>query len=297
MEELYGCVICGESDTLRPSSISLRDHSLTGESFTLSRCVSCEALLTNPRPGESEIGKYYDFPEYVSHRDDAPGFINTLYQQARKWTTSRKVALLNRVIGRAAKRPYKLLDYGCGTGFFLRAARDAGWQVAGVEVNAQARAVASQRTGQTIAPGLPELPPETYDVISLWHVLEHIHQLDATVADLLSRLAPEGTLLVAVPNPLALDARHYSGWWAAFDVPRHLYHFTPQSIARLMERHGARVMEQIGQPLDSFYISLLSEKYKTGSALTGWLNGLRSLVSARQSGNYSSMLYVIRRAE
>jgi len=295
MEELKGCLVCGAEDSLRKKFLLLTDHSLTGDRFSISKCDSCEALLTDPRPNPSEIGKYYDFPEYISHRDDAPGLINRIYQLARRWTTRQKTALMNEVSD-PSTGDRSILDYGCGTGYFLQTAKEAGWRVEGVELNLQARTAASERIGQEIASEIDELPAaRSYKVITLWHVLEHVHTLSETVEKLLDRLAENGTMLVAVPNPLSLDAETYGEWWAAYDVPRHLYHFTPRSIALLAERHQAQVVRRIGQPLDSFYISLLSEKYKKGSQLRGWLRGLESCVSAWKSNNYSSIIYVIKK--
>ena len=300
MQELVNCPICATENALTRAEFTLTDHSLTGERFQISRCQSCEAYVTNPRPDENEIGRYYDFPDYVSHRDDAPGLINRLYQMARNWTTSRKLALIDEVSQNTVRAPAgrALLDYGCGTGFFLAAAGQAGWQVAGVEVSDVARAAAQARSGQPVASRIEEVPADAqFEVITLWHVLEHIHELDRTVAALFTHLKPGGTMLIAVPNPTAKDAQIYGPWWAAYDVPRHLYHFTPTSIRRLMVRHGADVVRQIGQPLDAFYIGLLSEKYRKGSAVRGLFNGLRATLSAWQTGRYSSLIYVVQRRQ
>ncbi len=292
MEKLTVCPVCRSEQSLRPT-LTVPDHSLTGEVFTLERCETCSVLLTNPRPNSAEIGRYYDFPEYISHRDDAPGLLNWLYQQARKWTTRQKLNLISRTLGSANSR--KLLDYGCGTGFFLNAAKESGWEVSGIEVDSLARKAAAERLGQQVLGSVDELPDGQFSVITLWHVMEHIHELDRTIGKLLHHLHPEGTLVVAVPNPLAADATLYGDWWAAYDVPRHLYHFSPKSVRELMSRHGATVEQQLPQVLDSVYISLLSEKYRKGNLLTGVLNGIRSNWKARNNGMYSSLIYVIKK--
>ena len=297
MEKLTDCPVCGAANALVATDLTPRDYSLTGEEFQLSRCPSCTALVTNPRPASDQIGPYYNFPTYVSHRDDAPGVLNSLYRTARKFTTTRKVALIAAQMtgGKATK---SLLDYGCGTGFFVGAAQDAGWQVSGVEVSDVAREAASKRLGQPVAAELDDVPADqTFGVITLWHVLEHIHDLHATVGKLMARLQPGGRMIIAVPNPEAADAGRYGNGWAAYDVPRHLYHFTQKSIQHLMTRSGGRVVEQIGQPLDAFYISLLSEKYVKGNMVSGFWQGFRSTLSAWQSGNYSSIIYIVARAE
>lgn len=295
MEELTQCPVCAVVNTLEKKVSTVRDHSLSGESFSISRCTECSVLLTDPRPKEVEIGAYYDFPKYVSHRDDAPGLINWLYQQARRYTTSQKLRLIEKVRKKSGADS-TLLDYGCGTGFFLQAAIERGWQAVGIEVSETARQTAADRVKKRVFEQLNELADgATFGVITLWHVLEHIHELNATLGEIIARLAPSGTLIIAVPNPASSDAGQYQEWWAAFDVPRHLYHFPPQAIHRLMQRHGMEVVEQIGQPLDALYIGLLSEKYRRGSALKGIINGVRSDVSAWKTGNYSSIIYVIKR--
>ena len=296
MEELIDCPVCRTSESLSKTFASVRDHALTGEVFTISNCKVCGLLATNPRPSAEEIGRYYDFPNYVSHRDDAPGLINRLYQLARRYTTQNKVRLIERINnGRTGE--LRLLDYGCGTGFFLQAAKDKGWQVTGVEVSRTARNAAKERLQLSVFETLSEVDKnKQYSTITLWHVLEHIHDLNETLADLISRLTADGSLIIAVPNSEAADTAYYKEYWAAYDVPRHLYHFAPQTIQRLMQQHGARVVEQIGQPLDAFYIGLLSEKYRQGSAIKGLFNGVRANIDAWKTGNYSSIIYVVKKS-
>lgn len=297
MEKLTQCPICVTEGTLRNEVATIRDHSLTGETFSLSVCAQCGVLLTNPRPSAGEIGRYYDFRDYISHSDDATGIINRLYQLARRWTTSRKISLINSN-KTGGQQAYSLLDYGCGTGYFLNEAKKQGWNVSGVEVNQTAREAAQARVGNAISESLSLVPGSPlFEAITLWHVLEHVHELDDTVNGLIKRLKPGGTMYIAVPNPNSADAQWYTEAWAAFDVPRHLYHFPPSAIQALMDRHKMRIVKQIAQPLDAFYIGLLSEKYRKGKALKGVFNGLRSNLQAWKSGNYSSLIYVVKHQE
>ena len=205
----------------------------------------------------------------------------------------RKVSLLNKLTSRRGK----LLDYGCGTGHFLAAAKLAGWQVAGLEPNARARAEASQRLGQPLGQeSLALFQPGTFDAITLWHVLEHVHTLNETLAQLVALLKPDGVILIAVPNVESLDAQHYRELWAAYDVPRHLYHFAPKTMAQLLKKHKLTIRQTLPMPLDAYYVSMLSEKHKAeraGGLLTVLKAGYKSNVYAEEhEGQYSSLLYV-----
>lgn len=261
----------------------------------IDECEGCGLLFTNPRPTEAEVGRYYEFKEYVSHQDDAPGLVNQAYRLARNWTLVGKMKLLERVRREAGAEP-TLLDYGCGTGHFLAAAKVKGWQVAGLEVSETARTQAEKRLNQPLWSDARELPPVQYGVISLWHVLEHIHQLRPTLEILVNRLAPNGTMLIAVPNPDSVDAQAYQKDWAAFDVPRHLYHFRQSAVASLLASYGLKVQQTLPMPLDAFYVSWLSEKYRGGNPIRAFWQGLRSNTAAGRTGQWSSLIYVARRA-
>lgn len=294
-EILAGCLVCATTEPLQKKALELEDYASSKEVFYLSACNTCGALLTDPRPKAAVIGRYYDFPEYISHEDNYPGIVNRLYRLARQWTTARKLALL-RNFQPDNNSALALLDYGCGSGYFLQAAKKTGLEVAGVEVSTKARDAAQQRVGVTIASSLSKLPDSAkYDFITLWHVLEHIHELDETLKQLFDRLVTGGTMFIAVPNRQSLDAETYGSYWASYDVPRHLYHFTPEAIEMLLQRHNSIVVNRIGQSLDGFYVSILSEKYKKGNILKGFLNGGRSLLNAWRNGRYSSIIYVVKK--
>jgi len=291
--------VCGSPD-LR-DKLHVQDKSVSQETFAIQQCQACGFQFTNPRPDAASIGKYYESDAYVSHNSAAQGLVNRLYKVARYFTVHRKVALITKLNG---GRPGRLLDYGCGTGHFLAGARRAGWQVTGLEPNDRARHDAAARVGQPIldAAALPGLAPGGFNVVSLWHVLEHVHALDATLEELIAKLAPGGKLLVAVPNVESLDAQHYRQDWASYDVPRHLYHFVPATMQRLLARHGLRVVQTLPLPLDAYYISMLSERNlapeRMGGALAVLKAGYKSnQYAAQHGGQYSSLLYVAERAD
>lgn len=291
--------MCGSPDLL--DKLQVQDKSVSQETFTIQQCAGCGFQFTNPRPDAASIGKYYESDAYVSHNSAAQGLVNRVYKAARYFTVRRKVALITRL---NAGQKGRLLDYGCGTGHFLAGAKRAGWQVAGLEPNDRARADAAARVGQPIleATALASLPAGSFDLITLWHVLEHVHTLQETLHQLVAALKPGGKLLIAVPNAESLDAQHYRQHWASYDVPRHLYHFVPATMRRLLASHGLRLATTLPMPLDAYYISMLSERNlaseRAGGPLTVLKAGYRSnQYAARHGGQYSSLLYVAERAD
>jgi SAM-dependent methyltransferase len=283
--------VCGKTEFR--NKLVVEDKSVSKESFAIQQCVACAFQFTNPRPDTSSIGRYYESDDYVSHNSAATGFINQAYRLARFFTMRRKVGLVNRL----APRKGLLFDYGCGTGHFLAAAKANGWKVAGVEPSARAREEATARVGQPIGSGkLVDFELESFDAITLWHVLEHVHALNDTLNQLVNRLKPDGVLLIAVPNVESLDAQHYRQEWAAYDVPRHLYHFSPQTMKQLLKKHKLKVLETLPMPLDAYYVSMLSEKRRaerSGGLLSVLKAGYKSnQYAAQHDGQYSSLLYV-----
>ena len=256
------CSVCGSTHC--SEVFSVKDFSITKESFVLKSCNQCDFLFTSEAPGQSEIGRYYQSDVYISHTDGSKGFIEKLYQLVRKKTL---VGKRNLVAGISQKHKGKVLDYGCGTGAFLNEMKTSGWQVNGIEPDSGARKRAEQLVGSSI--GLPEelseLSSDQYDVITMWHVLEHVHELNWTIEQIKRILKEDGKLFIAVPNHHSFDARHYLSFWAAYDVPRHLYHFSPDTMSLLMEKHGLKVISKKAMWFDSFYVSMLSEKYKSGT--------------------------------
>ncbi|MFD2786899.1 class I SAM-dependent methyltransferase [Hymenobacter rubripertinctus] len=289
-ERLEKCPVCGKTEFR--NKLVVEDKSVSKESFAIQQCEACTFQFTNPRPDAAHIGRYYESDEYVSHNSGAGGIINQAYKVARVFTMRRKVALVNKLATKG-----RLFDYGCGTGHFLAAARADGWQVAGWEPNARARQEASQRVGQPVgSESLVQFQEASFDAITLWHVLEHVHELNDTLQQLIRLLKPGGTLLIAVPNVDSLDAQHYRQDWAAYDVPRHLYHFSPKTMKQLLKKHKMQVSELLPMPLDAYYVSMLSEKHRAergGGMLTVLKAGYKSnQYAAQHEGQYSSLIYV-----
>lgn len=290
-ERLDKCPVCGKSEFR--NKLIVEDKSVSQESFAIQQCTACTFQFTNPRPDAAHIGRYYESDEYVSHNSAATGLVNQAYKVARFFTMRRKVNLVSEL----APRKGRLLDYGCGTGHFLATAQASGWQVAGVEPNTRARQEATARVGQPISSGsLIDFEVESFDAITLWHVLEHVHTLNDTLNQLVNRLAPDGVLLVAVPNVESLDAQHYRQEWAAYDVPRHLYHFSARTMTQLLKKHKLTVRQTLPMPLDAYYVSMLSEKRRAergGGLLAVLKAGYKSnQYAAQHEGQYSSLIYV-----
>lgn len=289
MKEVKNCPICDSTE--KTMFITSKDFSVSGEEFSIMECTSCGFHFTSPIPDEEEIGNYYKSEAYVSHSSSKKGLINRVYHVVRWYSLKRKRALIGKLVkGRS------LLDIGAGTGHFLRAAKEGGWNVTGLEPDADARALAKSANGVDLLPveELHHLNGQKFDVITMWHVLEHVYHLNRDVEKLISLLNSGGVLVVAVPNMASYDAKYYKQYWAAFDLPIHLYHFTIDDIKRFFEKHGMELVAVKPMLFDSFYVSMLSEKYKGGSILKGLLTGLKSNWLAKHD-SYSSQVYILKR--
>lgn len=283
--------------------ISLKDYALTQENFELYHNQELDMLLTIPKPTNEELGRFYENSEYLPHTDSNKSLFDKLYQYVKRNAISNKVVLLN-----SLKPSSKtLLDIGTGTGDFLLACKNNGWEVAGIEPNQKARLLAQDKLSKDeskvhLHESLKSLdeslsnPPKEFDVITMWHVLEHVPDVENYIKQLKSLLKPNGTLIIAVPNFKSYDAFYYGKFWAAYDVPRHLYHFSKKSIAKLFGKEQMEVVKTFPMKMDSFYVSLLSEKIKTGKMnfFMGFLIGLQSNIKALISDEYSSHIYLIK---
>ena len=286
------CPVCGSS-SINPL-LTVKDHSVSGEEFVIWQCENCSLRFTQDIPDESSMGPYYQSADYISHSNTSQGLVNSLYQKVRKYTLQQKASL---IIGRTASKG-SLLDIGAGIGAFLNEMKKRGWDVTGIEPDEGARAQSSHLFGiNLLLPSeIKNLRPGTFDAITLWHVLEHVEPLHDYVQLLKQLLKPGGRIFIAVPNYQALDAAIYRNYWAAYDVPRHLYHFTPKAVQVLMQNHGLKVSEIKPMWFDAFYISLLSSKYRFGKP--HWpgavFNGLRSNFKALfRKKAASSLIYII----
>lgn len=289
------CPVCGAED-INPL-LTVKDHSVSKEEFVVWQCSKCSLRFTQDVPDAASIGSYYQSPDYISHSNTNKGLLNQLYQRVRRFTLKQKAAL----IIQHTKEKGKVLDVGAGIGAFLAAMKGKGWDVRGIEPDSVARKNATSLFGLTLDQPdmLFDLPENYYDAITLWHVLEHVHQLHEYIAHLKKLLAVNGKIFIAVPNYTSADAAAYRNYWAAYDVPRHLYHFSPAAINVLMQQHGLKVKATKPMWFDSFYISLLSSKYHRGQ--TAWIgagiNGLRSNLTALfSSDRCSSLIYIIEKS-
>jgi methyltransferase type 11 len=267
--------------------MEVTDYSVSGETFTLTYEERYALYRTTPVP--DNLGRYYQSEAYISHTDGKKGLLEKLYQWVKQYTLLKKMDLIRQYIPQGS-----LLDIGAGTGDFVRMAKQKGWYATGVEPEAKARDRAGEK-GVFLYESQEQLD-EKYDVITLWHVLEHIANLEGQIRFLKDHLKEDGLLVIAVPNYKSQDAQHYGAYWAAYDVPRHLWHFSQQSIWQLFTEKGFQLIGVKPMYFDAFYVSLLSEKYKTGrmNFLKGFYHGLVSNLSALQTGEYSSLIYLLK---
>ena len=288
------CPVCNSS-AINPL-LAVKDYSVTGESFMIWECNDCTLRFTQDVPDEASIAPYYQSQDYISHSNTDKGVLNKLYQRVRRLTLQQKAKLLIQ----QTKDKGRLLDVGAGIGAFLSVMKAKGWEVTGIEPDEGARNIATQLFKLTLnePSALYSLPENSCDAITLWHVLEHVHQLHDYIEHLKKLLAVNGKIFIAVPNYTSADATAYKNYWAAYDVPRHLYHFTPTAIEKLAAVHGLAVKAKKPMWFDSFYISLLSSKYRGGKSwlAAGW-NGLRSNITAlRNKDKCSSIIYILEKA-
>jgi 2-polyprenyl-3-methyl-5-hydroxy-6-metoxy-1,4-benzoquinol methylase len=270
--------------------IKTKDYFLTKEKFDLLFDAENEMLITSPVPNNLE--KYYQSDDYISHTDQSESLTDKLYVFIKNYNLKRKVRLLNCIFPEKGS----LLDIGAGTGDFLVTAKENNWRVAGVEPNQKARRYAKTK-GVNLAAALNLIPICSYDIITLWHVLEHMPNLNDQLAHITRLVKNGGYLILAVPNYKSYDAHYYKEHWAAYDVPRHLYHFTKPSIVKLLLPHGLELIDTKPMLFDSFYVSLLSEKYKTGKNryLAAFFRGLVSNIKGWSSKEYSSHIYLLKK--
>jgi 2-polyprenyl-3-methyl-5-hydroxy-6-metoxy-1,4-benzoquinol methylase len=287
------CPVC--SSTAIQKALTAEDHTVSHERFEVWQCAACSLRFTQNAPEANAIGKYYQSENYISHSNTKKGLVNSLYLFVRRFTLSSKRRFVQRITG---IQRGSLLDVGAGTGAFLSEMKSAGWKVEGVEPDDQAIQKAATLHGLALQSSayLFELPAKSFDAITLWHVLEHVHELHRYIDQLKSLCKEGGRIFIAVPNYTSYDAKYYASQWAAYDVPRHLYHFSPASMMELITSHGCRVVSMHPMWFDSFYVSLLSEQYKTGSSnvIRGFWKGFRSNIKALYNKRRaSSIIYVI----
>lgn len=291
------CPVCDNSNFYKV--FDSMDHFSSREVFPICDCRECGFRLTNNFPSEDEIGKYYDSPAYISHSDSDKGLTNRMYHLFRRLMLRRKVNLVKRHLKRVNAH---LLDIGCGTGYFLNAAKEKGFIVSGIEKDEKAREKAITRFGLDVRNenAFFGLERSSFDVVTLWHVLEHLEKLNESIEKMTEILTHDGTMVIALPNHRSYDAKRYKEKWAAYDTPRHLWHFTPDTLERLLARHNLSVIKKYRMPLDAYYVALLSEQYLGSTVLIKYLRAfligttgfLLSLFNLKQS---SSVIYIIKK--
>ncbi|MCF8229194.1 MAG: class I SAM-dependent methyltransferase [Bacteroidales bacterium] len=292
MNEMKECPLC-KSKEFSPY-LETRDYFFSGEEFNLVQCSACRFVFTNPRPEDDHLEHYYKSEEYLSHKNKLNNLKDFLYKFAKTIGIKNKFGLVKTL---SVKNTGKILDYGSATGDLLAYFKKKNWQVAGLELNEEARKKSIEKHQIKVYSEKSELLGQQFDIISLWHVLEHISDLEETMKCLYGCLDKDGILIIAVPNINSWDASFYGKYWAALDTPRHLYHFNKHSFKKLAENFGFRLRNIKPLVFDAYFISLLSEKYKRGfyHYPMAFINGFKSNIKARQNMNYSSLIYILKK--
>ncbi|RXR20975.1 class I SAM-dependent methyltransferase [Flavobacterium amnicola] len=271
--------------------IKVKDHSVSKENFELLLDEELQLLKTYPQPELSVLGKYYESEDYISHTDAKRSLFEKIYHLVKSYSLKKKVGIINSYHANKGS----LLDIGAGTGDFLVTAKAQGWDTTGIEPNVNAKNLAISK-GISFQNSIESIENEQFDVITMWHVMEHVPDVTHQIKELKRLLKPNGTIIIAVPNYKSFDAQHYGIFWAAYDVPRHLWHFSKTAMEKLVSRENMKLVKTLPMIFDSFYVSLLSEKYKTGKMnfFNAFWIGFRSNLKASTSKEYSSHIYVIK---
>lgn len=288
------CPICSSHDSI--DFLQTNDFAISGESFLLKQCRDCRFIWTANAPTIELSSKYYESEDYVSHSDTSKGFINKLYHSGRNYMLKQKFRLINRYNSTG-----RILDIGCGTGYFINYLANRGYDTKGIEISEDARSFAKSNFDlEVYHPDwfLNDSGKATYDIITLWHVLEHLHDFNKYLERIYESLESSGSLFIAVPNHTSFDAKKYKEYWAGYDVPRHLWHFSPNDIKSLMAKYNFEIISMKMMPLDPFYNAMLSEKYKKnkGSMISaGWFGLTAFLKGKLNVERASSIIYIMKK--
>ena len=293
LKELSSCPVCAFEGFSKYREV--RDFFLTKETFIITCCNNCGFLFTNPRPVDGDLPKYYQSDEYLSHSKADKGIFSKAYNIVRNYSIRQKFQLI-----KGYKNTGSILDVGCGTGEVLKYFTDKGWSTKGIEPSDAARLYATNSLKLSVKKEeyISDIPRKSFDVITMWHVLEHVPRLNKRMEELFSILKDDGVLLIALPNHNSWDAKYYSSYWAAWDLPRHLYHFSKDTFSILAKKHNFKIQEIRPMKFDAFYVSLLSEKYKTKKMnyTKAFTQGLKSNKWAKKNeANYSSLIYILKK--
>jgi ubiquinone/menaquinone biosynthesis C-methylase UbiE len=287
---LKECPVCNSLNFAE--KITCNDHTTSKENFKIVSCETCLFTFTNPRPVDEKLDEYYKSDMYISHTNNAKGLFNWMYQKIRVYSIGKKVKLLKKLTAGGAH-----LDIGCGTGEFLNACKKAGFETKGLEPSEIARKQAIKNYNLVVSKNsdLKQYYKSEFNSISMWHVLEHLPNLKETICNLHKILSPDGKLIIAVPNNKSYDAKYYKEYWAGWDVPIHLWHFSKKTIEQLFEKNKFKLIKKKPMIFDSFYVSLLSEEFKSGKKnfFKGFMIGLISnLYGIFTKSGHSSIIYI-----
>jgi len=274
--------------------LTVKDNSVSKETFELLHDENLDMLITSPQPDEVNLASYYESDDYISHTDGKRSIFEKAYHFIKNIALKNKLSLINDL----KKSKGNLLDIGAGTGDFLVVAKENGWNTIGIEPSQKAKEIA-ERKGVELKSNLLDFADDSFDVITMWHVLEHVPNLEDQIKELKRLVKPDGAIIIAVPNFKSFDAKYYKEFWAAYDVPRHLWHFSKTAIEKLFAQENLELEKILPMKFDSFYVSLLSEKYKTGKMnyIKAFSIGLKSNSQAKKNFEYSSHIYVLKNAK
>lgn len=272
--------------------LTCKDRTVSGESFDLLYSAEYDLLVTSPKPKPEKLPEYYQSDAYISHTDSSKTFFDQVYQWVKSMMLKKKIGLLENHFPQKGN----VLDIGAGTGDFLKSAKNSGWEIHGAEPSKKARELACKKE-IVLTENTEGFSGSTFDVITMWHVLEHVPDLEKQLQELDRLLKPNGKLIIAVPNFKSYDAKHYRQFWAAYDVPRHLWHFSKAAISKIFKEFQFELIETHPLKFDAYYVSLLSEKHKTGkpNVAKAFWTGFRSNQKAKRTNAYSSLIYVLKR--
>jgi len=276
---------------LKKPFLVVKDLSVTGEEFELLLDTDLDLLKTNPQPSSESLFRYYESEDYISHTDAKRTLFERIYHLVKKRAINQKIGLIEYWQSGTGT----VLDIGCGTGDFLAEAKNNNWKTVGMEPSSKAKTSAKQK-GICLVESYDELEDHYFDVITMWHVLEHVSDLENQIKELKRLVKPTGTIIIAVPNFKSYDASYYGTFWAAYDVPRHLWHFSKIAMEKLFAKQNLKLKKVNPMWFDSFYVSLLSEKYKNGkmNPVAAFWIGLKSNLKARKTLEYSSHIYIFK---